>query len=377
MMLVVIDCRLWNETGVGRYLRNLVGELLKRDSKTRYHLLFRSAEYEKLTFPKNVTKVLVEARWHSVKEQFAVPWALWRLKPDLVHFPYPNVPLLYRGRFVVTIHDLTPYRLATGRASTLPRPLYLIKRLGYYLALRTAVYRSEKVLVVSEATRQDLLSFFPVDPQKMVVTHNALPQAFAQAGRLSAPADRIVLGKLGLKRPYLFYVGNAHPHKNLERLVKAFYQLREKYPRLSLVLVGKKDFFYQRLETWVRENFTSPEKVVFPGFVDQDLPALYRQAEAHVLPSLREGFGLTLLEAFACQTPVVCSDIPVLREVGGEACGYFDPTDELDIAEKLDHFLQFTSEKRSRRVKRGLERVSQFSWSETAIKTLAVYHSTG
>jgi glycosyltransferase involved in cell wall biosynthesis len=139
-----------------------------------------------------------------------------------------------------------------------------------------------------------------------------------------------VLKKINIRHPYLFYVGNAHPHKNMEGLIKAFLILRKKYQHLQLVLAGKSDFFWEGLKKEYKQK-----DIIYTGFVnDEELVSLYKNAQAFVSPSFSEGFGIPTLEAFATSCPVVLSNKTALPEIGGDAALYFEPYDIEDMVEK-------------------------------------------
>ena len=203
---------------------------------------------------------------------------------------------------------------------------------------------------------------------KVLVAPNAVSTDFKKATE-----DEVfnTLPKYKVKKPYLFYVGNAHPHKNVEGLLKAFELISPQFPDLQLVLGGKKYFFYERIEEeWKNSPIFS--KLNFIGFIeDRDLSALYTGAEAFVNPSMYEGFGLQILEAFACGTKVVSSNKTSLPEVGGKVAYYFDPYSPDDMSEKIIHALESTED----RERLGYEQIKKFSWSSSARKLLEVYKS--
>jgi len=179
--------------------------------------------------------------------------------------------------------------------------------------------------------------------------------------------------------PFLLYIGNAYPHKNLEGLILVFSKLHLKYPDLRLVLVGKEDYFYNRVKEvaktnnlWQKENHNSP--VVFTGYVpDIDLEALFQEATVYVFPSLYEGFGLPPLEAMAHGCPVVSSDRASMPEILGDAALYFDPENKLDMFNVIEKVLNDSSE-RDRLIKLGHEQVKKYSWWECALATSRIYH---
>lgn len=173
-MKIGIDTRLWSQTGVGRYVQELVGNLAKIDQKNHYLLFFAKNEFEEFKLPgPNFEKRIIDLRWHSLKEQLVMPYLLWREHLDLVHFPYFSVPIFYPGKFIVTIHDLILDHFETGKASTLPFFLYKLKRLGYKLVTWIALHRAVKVITVSETTKREIIDHYRIKSEKIAVTYEA------------------------------------------------------------------------------------------------------------------------------------------------------------------------------------------------------------
>lgn len=361
-MRIGIDVRLQNESGVGRYIRNLVKYLKQIDKKNVYILLDP------------------DVRWHTFKEQIMMPYILLKKKLDLVHFPYFNVPILYPGKFVVTIHDLTIGHFDTGRASTLNPLLYKIKRLGYRFVMSNAIKRAEKVMVPTNTVRKDILQNYNIASEKIVVIYEGVDKDLKdQSAKLKNTGK---LRKQLQPKHYFLYVGNAYPHKNLELLILGFRQILTKKTislnlskdPIRLVLVGKKDYFYKRLKNKARDLGLKDE-IVFTGFLgDNELSWLYQNAIALVLPSFREGFGLPALEAIQNGCLVLASDIPALREVCEDAAVYFNPKSIENIVHSMKEIIQYPDRYRDK-VEQGKKRTAQFSWEKTAQETLKIYGS--
>jgi glycosyltransferase involved in cell wall biosynthesis len=371
-MKIGIDCRLWNETGVGRYIRNLVLQLQELDKKNTYVLFVQSKDYKEVISQVSSLKsqvVKTDIRWHSVEEQVKFPRILEKENLDLMHFPYFSVPIKYKRPFVITIHDLILHHFGTGKASTLPLPLYKMKHAGYKYVLSQAVKNAQKIIVPLETVRDDVLETFGISEDRVVVTTEGVDD------KLEARSKKQEL------RDYFLYVGNAYPHKNLERLIEAFSEvLRSKKQEvrskdLQLVLVGKEDFFYKRLRDKV-DKMGLGDSVLFKHDVtDGELAGLYKNAKGLISASLMEGFGLPPLEAMALSCPVILSDIPAFREVSGNAAFYFNPYSVDAIAERMNYVYGATEKTRQDHIKKGLERVKEFSWEDMAKKTLGVYNS--
>lgn len=360
IMKIGIDARFWSQTGIGRYIREIVGELAKQDAQNEYVIFLMASDFDSVTLPANFKKIKTTIHWHSFSEQLILPVLYLKEKLDLLFVPHFNVPIFYPGKFVTTIHDLTVLRVRTGRVTTLPYPVYMVKYLGAFLAHLIAVKRSQKIFTVSQFVKNDLVQTFKVNPKKIVLTPNAVDGSFYQRQDSEIAT---VLAKYQIQKPYLFYVGNGYPHKNLERLIKAFELVLPEFPNLTLVLGGKQNFFYDRL---ARESasLVSSDKLVYPGFIsDSDLPALYSGAEAFVNPSLYEGFGIQTLEAFACGCRVICSNATSLPEIGGDLADYFDPRDINNMVEVIKSALVKTSPDF---VTKAKAHADQFSWRSSA-----------
>ena len=240
-----------------------------------------------------------------------------RERLDLFHAPHYVLPALTPSRTVVTIHDCIHLMF----------PEYLRHRLGYAFArasLYTAAHKSDRIFTVSEQSKRDILKFFNVPPDKIVVTPNAIDDRFSVP-----PSEEHVVNtreRYQLSHSYLLYVGNIKPHKNLERLIEAFHLVRQQgRSELELIIIGDEISKLQSLRRAVHK-YDIHRYVRFLGYVpDKTLAVLYRLASVFVFPSLYEGFGLPPLEAMASGTPVVTSNVSSLPEVVGDAAVLVDP----------------------------------------------------
>ncbi len=371
IMKIGIDCRLWNQTGVGRYIRNLVRELDERDTAHTFVLYLLDEEYKTLRFKnKKIEKRRANIAWHTVQEQILFPRIIAKDNLDLMHFTYYSVPILYRGPYVITLHDLIIYYFMTGEASTLPFPLYKAKHLAYKYLLSQMRKNAKKIIVPLEATGKDVIKLFPQVKDKIVVTKEGFDEGFTKGGTISENIQKIT------KKNYFLYVGNAYPHKNVTKLINAYLNLKTENKKIkgehyNLVLVGKNDFFYTRLKTQFRD-----EHIIFlHNISDIDLATLYRNAQALVTPSLMEGFGLPVLEAMSLGCQVAASDIPAFREVCGDAAIFFNPNDTVDMEKTLIKILSLSHSDKEEYLKKGKKRAKSFSWSTMVDDTIQVYES--
>lgn len=395
-MRIGIDCRLWNESGVGRYIRNLVDQLQIIDKVNDYTLFVLSKDYEEfkiqpfgaLQGENSKFKIrIADIRWHTVAEQLKFPAIIKREDLDLVHFPYFSVPIFYNRPFVVTIHDLILHHFPTGQASTLSPLIYKVKLFGYKYVIRKAAQKAQKIIAVSNATKQQIIDDLGVSPQKIAVTYEGVDSVIQNLKFKNQNCN----SKFKIK-DYFLYVGNAYPHKNLERLLEAFNLFC--HPELAsgsqvsrdsdlrqndirLVLVGKEDYFYKRLKEKVNNIGLGKEIIFFGEALDSELQYLYKNALALVIPSLMEGFGLPALETMANKCLVLASDIPALREICQGAAVYFNPYDIKDIFQKINSVYSNDKHHYGDLIDKGYKRSKLFSWRKMAEQTLAIYNSFG
>lgn len=379
-MKIGIDARLWSQTGVGRYIRNLVSNLLMIDQGNEYVLFVRAKDKSEVENQISEFKIknppggeaglklkIVTAnyRWHSVSEQLRFPQVINRQNVDLMHFTYQqSVPFSYSKPYVVTVHDLIKHHFVTGNASTGPLWLYGFKMIAYRILIKSTVKSAKKIIAVSNFTKRDIINNLGVKSEKIEVIYEAADDF-----------DKNVAKGKELEN-YFLYVGNIYPHKNVGTLVAAFKKLHEKNSKLKLVFVGQEDPFYKKLKSDLKKYEEKGNIIFFENVSDEKLVGLYRHAIALVRPSLMEGFSLPPLEAAAQRCLVLASDIPVHREIFGDSLIYFDPYNPSDILAKMEKILKISQKDKEEILKKQFEIQKRFSWKETAQRTLRVYESS-
>ncbi|HEX6489368.1 MAG TPA: glycosyltransferase family 1 protein [Candidatus Dormibacteraeota bacterium] len=367
---ITIDARFLGPrlSGLGRYVSKLVEELQRIDDRNRYTvLLSRSNWSDFVPARSNFQRALADVGWYTFGEQLRMPGILSRTRPDLVHFPNFNFPLVYRGPFVATIHDLIKSQFGPAQAAASESPVVLLKHQVYKRTIAAAVTRARLILVPSAAVRTELVKSLGVREDNIIVTPEAAEAVFLD--QTSTQQDHDVLERYGIREPFVLYVGNAYPYKNVESVIDALTHISEP---LFLVNPCSRDAFYPRLRRRAKERQVE-DRLILPGFVpDQDLAVLFRRARVYVFPSLAEGFGIPALEAMASGLPVACSDIPVLHETCGDAAMYFSPRDPAGIAAAVNQLLSDDG-LRAELVRAGKARAAVFSWRRTAELTLAAY----
>jgi glycosyltransferase involved in cell wall biosynthesis len=364
-MRIAIDARKLHDFGIGTYIRNLLKGLARVDQATEYVVLCRPADVDPIgELGGNFRPVIETSRPYSVSEQLRIPVSLVRERVHLLHEPHYVLPPATRCRSVVTIHDCIHLMF----------PQYLPGALAHVYArasMWSAVRKADRVLTVSEASKRDILRFFDIPRDKVEVIYNAIDERF-----LEAPDEErmdLIRQRYQLQHPFLLYVGNIKPHKNLERLIDAFGRARTHgLEDLRLIIIGDELSKYPALRQAVHRHRLD-KYVRFLGFQPYEtLSAFYRLARAFVFPSLYEGFGLPPLEAMACGTPVITSNVSSLPEVAGGAALLVDPYDPASIAEAIGRAVTDDG-LRSEMVRRGLARARDFSWQQSVAATHRIY----
>jgi glycosyltransferase involved in cell wall biosynthesis len=358
-MKIAIDVRKWRDFGIGTYVRNLVRHLARLDHDATYLLFCNEADEATLRdLAENFVPVVDRSPGYGLREHLAIPLKLRRLGAELLHTPHYVRPLLCTIPSVVTIHDCIHLLF----------PQYLPNRMAWRYArfiMGSAVRHSALVFTVSEASRADILRFYPwADPDKVHVVPNAIDTEL-----LDNPGEEEmerVRERYQLRGRFVLFAGNVKPHKNLERLIRAFALVREQggHDDLQLLLIGDDVSRYGALRRAVEQTGLRQD-VRFFGFVPhRTLAALYRMAALFAFPSLYEGFGLPPLEAMSCGTPVVTSRISSLPEVVDDAALLVDPYSVEDIALAMGRLLDDDA-LRTRLVEKGLARAQSYSWERS------------
>jgi glycosyltransferase involved in cell wall biosynthesis len=320
-----------------------------------------------------ISDVTLARLWHRL--HIPLPITTLTGPQDLFHATDFVLPPTSRStRTLLTVHDLSFVRDPDSATPALRRYLNQV--------VPHSVVRAHHVLADSHATKEDLVELYGMPPDKVTVLYSGVEARFnphKQRGEEERIRKRYKLGY----QPFILGLGTLQPRKNYNRLISAFAQIADVSRRLdgrpithNLVIVGK--------QGWLFDNIIADAarlgirtRVIFPGYVDeQDLPALYRSAELFVFPSLYEGFGLPPLEAMACGTPVVTSNVSSLPEVVGDAGLTIDPTDIFALANAMSQVIQ-DSQLREQMIQRGLERAAEFNWLRAARQLREVYEQVG
>jgi glycosyltransferase involved in cell wall biosynthesis len=372
---IVIDARRVRDFGIGTYIRSLVHALGAIDHVNRYTLVSGPAEARTLTgLPENFQAATYNQPDVHPLNNVAFPIYLRSLSPDLVHIPLNRVPLLMIRPYVVTVHDLSSLLFEAPVSSTKMR----LRRYLY----RRGLLRASRVIAVSETTKRDLHSLVGIPASHIRRVYEAPDPGFLSPdSRPNEENKQRILERYQINYPFLLYAGNIRPHKNVPRLVEAFSVVRDQlsthpvYKDLRLIIIGDTISQYPSVRQAVIKS--RAEAVVrFLGFVPFDtLRCFYEAAAAFVFVSRYEGFGLPPLEAMACGTPVVASNVSSLPEVVGEAAVLVNPENVFEIARGIKEVL-LDDELRGHLIRCGRERARRFSWDRTAREVLEIYRES-
>lgn len=324
---ITVDARMINSSGIGTFIKNVLKRIINIKKEWKFNIIGNVEELSKFDFLNFDNVKLIDCRVpiYSIREQFALLLAIPK-DTDIFWSPHYNIPIFYTGKLVVTVHDV--FHLA------MPQFVKGIhKKIYSKFMFHMVKEKANKIIVVSKFTAKELKRLVNVPEEKISVIYNGVDNEWFN----------IKYGKKVYHKPYILYVGNVKPHKNLITLLKAFTKVKDRIEQ-DLIIVGKKDGFItgdNRLNEFINNN---EGRIIFTGFVENDiLKQYYKQADIFVFPSLYEGFGLPPLEALAagCKK-IICSDIPAIREIYNNSILYFNPYDVNDISRIL---IQVNNEK--------------------------------
>jgi glycosyltransferase involved in cell wall biosynthesis len=357
-----IDCRLSGNAhaGIGRYIEELIIRLPKIDKNKQWILFFYSRQQandflEKIVpKPSNIKIIISPIKHYSVAEQLKMPTILAKEELDVLHVPHFNVPIFYRGKVIVTIHDLLWHEFKGLSVTTLNPLLYYFKYMAYQFITKMAIKKSSQVIVPAQTIKKTVIKYYPWAKKKITVTKEGHSKRF-----------RPLVNRSGPNRTFL-YVGSLYPHKNIEVILKALKSL----PDYHLEIIGARNIFQEQTQM-KSVRLEVQKQVEFLGYLsDEELNKKMAESFALIQPSLSEGFGLTGIEAMNAGIPVIASDIPIFREIYQDGVIFFDPQYPTDFVKAVN---KFETINRKELIKKGIKVAKQYSWDKMTEETLAVY----
>lgn len=362
-MRIGIDARLAGQqhAGIGRYTKQLIQHLIAEKTDDEWVLFFYDKAQANEILPaknlKHVTTVLMPIRHYSVAEQLTGHRYFKKYNLDLLHVPHFNLPFLYIGPTIVTIHDLLWHRRRGLEATTLPAWQYWTKYIAYRFISENAIRKAKRILVPSKAVKNEITTIVNTDPNKIFVTYEG------------ASVTKNKLAKTEVNTKQLLYVGSLYPHKNVELILRALQDL----PEHQLLIVSSRSQFSEKVLAMAKKHKVSKQVSIKHQVTDAELAKLYQSSLALVQPSLSEGFGLTGLEAMQYQGAVIASDIPTFHEIYGQAAMYVDPHNHDQLTQAV---LQLSPSKRKHLVTIGAEQAKKYSWATMAHETYEQYQAS-
>ncbi len=372
-MKIALDARFFSRetAGLGRYTHELIQNLAKIDKKNQYLVFIMKkdiTDFKKLIKSPNFKVIGIDIEHYSLKEQSKFMSILKKYDYDFIHFLNFNHPIMYSKPFLISIHDLTLY-FFPSRSKT-----DFIHQMFFRKIMRHGVKKSKAIFSLTERTKKEVKSLFNIDSKKTTVTYCGISSNLKKCSEKNIEKFK---KRNGLSAPYLLYVGQWRPHKNLVKLIEAFKILKNRYKyNGKLVLTGVENPSWQDVSKTIKKlNLT--KDIITPGFVNENELALwYSASEAFIFPSIQEGFGIPPLEAMACKIPVISSDASCMPEVLGDAAHYFDPHNASDMAKQIDKVLK-NKKIQKKLIQKGLNQISYYSWEKMAKIILKKYNEIG
>lgn len=366
-MRIGVDARLMHHqpAGISRYTWHLLHAMAAINYSDEFVIFQHRKDREPLITQENFRRATLYAPVHGRVEQLMLPLELARHQLDLIHSTDFIPPLRSPTPAVITVHDLAflhwPHLVTKASAA-------------YYGQIDRGVHHARHIIVPSESTKQDLIGQLGVPDSKVSVIYEAADPSFRP---LPLQETRTaVTRKFNIPERYVLFVSTIEPRKNVNGLLRAFRMLLDRYSTkdVGLVLAGSKGWLYEETEQLVGELKLEPNTHFLGRVSDSDLHQLYVGARAHVHPALYEGFGLPPLEAMACGTPTIVSNVGSLPEVVNDAALLVNPNDHEEIAVAIHRLLEDENLHEELR-RKGLQRAEGFSWDRAAAKTLDVYRT--
>ncbi len=376
-MKIAIDIRNIgrHKTGSEVVVRELVRHLVQIDRKNQYYLITDTDDEE-------IIKIIIEKLELNGKDNVRIvsingsnkftwaAWSVWRWlrkeQIDVYHTEYIVPFFIPRSVFVIThIHDVSFAAL----------PQYIGMKDLYFLRLLIpySLRRADKIIAVSQFTRDEIIRFYDIDRRKIEVVYNGITENFLS--RAQEPESALVRMKYKLPQKYIFSLGTMQPRKNIPLLIAAFAEISHKIPNYSLVLSGKKGHHFDaKIKKVLEKHPGVRDRVIFTGFIDDEhLPAVYAEAEVFVFPSLYEGFGLPLIEAISQGTHVLASDIPIFHEIAGACATYASPKNLDAFADALYTMVMCHATKPKNLHCNRENCLQAFSWEDAAQKMRKIF----
>ncbi len=359
-----LDCRQFGSSGIGTYIENLIYQYQKNDFEFNFRLLVRKEHRDilskRLRFPLNEYNEEI----YSIGEQFG-----WVTKIDpfgILHVPHYNAPLLYPGKLIITVHDVCHLAMRQFFPG-------LLKRLYSNLFFKRILVKADHIVTVSNFSKSEITRYFDIDPEKISVIYNGVSPDYRP---IPKEESENIIRQYNLPDEFILFLGNLKPHKNIVGLVTSYREAVAMSPDLPPLVILGNDYNMFRENPGLKEAINDRrirERLIFTGFLPTEvLPAIYSRALLFLLPSFYEGFGLTVLEAMACGTPVITSNCSSIPEVVEDAAMLINPYNNREIAQGIVRMLT-DNDLQNEYVSRGFNQVQKYTWEKSALEHFEIY----
>ena len=351
---ITIDLRLWSASGIGKYLQNIVPSVIEEFKDINFTLLGNKKSLSAINWPSNVIAInAFDSKIYSIEEQYKALKVIPK-NCDLLWWPHWNIPIFYKGKIITTIYDAFHLRIPVNFKN-------FFKNIYTRLLFNFVRKKSLLTFTLSNFSKTELTKLTKINPKNIHITNLAVDKEW-----FNFQPDR---NKIDSIHPYIVYVGNVKPHKNLITLVESYIKILDKVEH-NLLIIGKKEGFISGDKVVQKYANLYPDRIKFTGWIeDIDVRNYVANADLMVFPTLYEGFGIPPLEAMACGCPVLVSDIAVTREVCSDAAIFFDPNNSEELSKSIINILS-NSDHRNKMHSKGVERSKYFSWESSANKTI-------
>ncbi len=341
-----------HKTGFGNYVNNLIFNLKKIDKNNQY-LLLKPTDKNDLSTPKRF-----------IWDQFLFPKKAKQSKVDILHQPCFSLPVFYKGKKIITVHDLA--------IKYYPKGISLPSRTFFSYWMPFTYKFADHIITISNYTKKDIIKFLGIPKNKITVIPLAVDHKLFNANRVSDIKVNKIKKKFSINSEYFFSISELHPRKNLEFLIRVFFDVSKTLNDYKLVLAGKKNKYYDKLFN-LANKLKIADKILFIGYVsEEEKIILYKNATIFLFPSYYEGFGLPPLEAMACGTPVISSNTSSLAEIIGNGGILISPTDRKGWVDSVKILATNIKYKKSI-VRKAVNQAKKFSWKKCAQSTIQVY----
>lgn len=353
-----------NKHGMDYVILECIRELQKEDFNNEYYILVSPGIDVCLTETPNFHIIKVKMSFYPFWEQIGLLRILKKIKPDVLHCTSNTAPLFCNIPLVLTLHDI----IFLGKKEKGNFSFY--QNLGWYyrrLIVPQILPKCKKIITVSFNQYNNIISTFPFLKEKLTVIYNGFGDQY------QIITDSRIIAQKYINKPFLFHLGNTDPRKNTRGVLRAYALYLKKTTHPKYLLIGSiKSKFIEQILQEEHLHEIKPFLVLIGYIPNEDLPAIYNEAFAFLYPSFTEGFGIPILEAMACGTPVITSNLSAMPEIAGRDAILINPYKENEIVDAIFH-LENNDDFYQQQVKHGLHQIQKFSWKKTAISLLSIY----